>query len=295
MSQPGHTEAAPTRLRVLGGRSTSSPPTGGRCPARGARGHTGREVRRKRVVPRAVVRVLGSLVGGTRRMLYLAVPFGVAGGLGALTAYGWWWLRHSHSWATAGPASGSGCYRQLSTLPFAATFASQVSSGRHAVAYGVFAGLGLLTVSRRPAAFPAPEVVEGQRVSAPAAVAVAAADGIAWGGTAADRCGLGMDPSLLGARADPHPPPPPREARTHPGEGPRHRGRRRCRSAGSDRGSADVGDHRHRHRSLRFGTHAVQEELLALLPRCSASLSCSRALPPAHVGDEAAHRGSRRS
>jgi predicted anti-sigma-YlaC factor YlaD len=36
--------------------------------------------------------VAGSMAGGTRRMLYLAVSFGVAAGLGAFTAYGWWWV-----------------------------------------------------------------------------------------------------------------------------------------------------------------------------------------------------------
>jgi hypothetical protein len=118
--------------------------------------------------------VLGSMVGGTRRMVYLAVPFGVAGGLGAFTAYGWWWVGLlAILGVIAGAGIGFGWLPALLMLPFAATFASRVSSGRDAVAYGVFAGMGLLygvVLARR---FKAPEVVPGQRVAAPAAVAVA--------------------------------------------------------------------------------------------------------------------------
>jgi hypothetical protein len=35
--------------------------------------------------------VLGSKIGGTHRMLFVAPMLGVAAGLGALTAYDWWW------------------------------------------------------------------------------------------------------------------------------------------------------------------------------------------------------------
>jgi hypothetical protein len=130
--------------------------------------------------------VLGSMVGGTRRMVYLAVPFGVAGGLGAFTAYGWWWVcLLAILGVIAGAGIGFGWLPSLLMLPFAATFASRVSSGRDAVAYGVFAGIGLLygvVLARR---FKAPEVVEGQRVSAPSAITVAAVLGIALGGSAA--------------------------------------------------------------------------------------------------------------
>jgi hypothetical protein len=136
--------------------------------------------------------VLGSMVGGTRRMVYLAVPFGVAGGLGAFTAYGWWWVGLlAILGVIAGAGIGFGWLPSLLMLPFAATFASRVSSGRDAVAYGVVAGIGLLygvVLARR---FKAPEVVEGQRVSTPAAVAVAGVMGIALGGTAAIGVALG--------------------------------------------------------------------------------------------------------
>jgi hypothetical protein len=136
--------------------------------------------------------VIGSMVGGTRRMTYLAVPLGVAAGLGAITAYGWRWVGLL---ALLGIIAGAGIrigwLPSLLMLPFAATFASRVSSGRDAVAYGAFAGIGVLygvVMARR---FKAPEVVEGQRVSIPNAVAVAVVLGIALGGTAAIGVALG--------------------------------------------------------------------------------------------------------
>jgi hypothetical protein len=136
--------------------------------------------------------VVGSMVGGTRRMLYIVVPFGVAAGLGAFTAYGWWWVGLL---ALLGVVAGAGIrfgwLPSLLMLPFVATFASRVSSGRHAVAYGIFAGIGLLygvVLARR---FKAPDVIEGQRVSVPSAVAVAGVLGIALGGTAAIGVALG--------------------------------------------------------------------------------------------------------
>jgi MFS family permease len=136
--------------------------------------------------------VVGSMVGGTRRMVYLAVPFGVAGGLGAFTAYGWWWVGLlAFLGVIAGAGIGFGWLPSLLMLPFAATFASRVSSGRDALAYGIFAGLGLLygvVLARR---FKAPEVIEGQRVSAPNAVVVAVVMGVALGGTAAIGVALG--------------------------------------------------------------------------------------------------------
>ena len=93
MSQPGHTEAAP------------DPPSSTRRAI-----HIVAAVLVGVVLPVALVDtlvgqfaanalflglflgVLGSMIGGTRRMVYLAVPFAVAGGLGALTAYDWWWV-----------------------------------------------------------------------------------------------------------------------------------------------------------------------------------------------------------
>ena len=39
-----------------------------------------------------LVGALGSKIGGTRRMLYLAPAIGLAAALGAFTAYDWWWV-----------------------------------------------------------------------------------------------------------------------------------------------------------------------------------------------------------
>ena len=38
-----------------------------------------------------VLGVAGSKIGGARRMLYVVPALGVAAGLGAFAAYGWWW------------------------------------------------------------------------------------------------------------------------------------------------------------------------------------------------------------
>jgi hypothetical protein len=136
--------------------------------------------------------VIGSMVGGTRRMVYLAVPFGIAGGLGAFTAYGWWWVGLlAILGGIAGAGIGFGWLPSLLMLPFAATFASRVTSGRDALAYGAFAGIGVLygvVLARR---FKAPGIIEGQRLSPAAAVATAGVLGIALGGTAAIGVALG--------------------------------------------------------------------------------------------------------
>jgi hypothetical protein len=53
----------------------------------------------------ALVGALGSKTGGTRRMLYLAPAIGLAAGLGAFTAYDWWW---AGLLAAAGVVAGAG-------------------------------------------------------------------------------------------------------------------------------------------------------------------------------------------
>jgi Fusaric acid resistance protein-like len=73
----------------------------------------------------------------------------------------------------------------LLMIPFVATFASPVSSGQHAVAYGVIAavatGYGIVLARR----FGAAAVVEGQRVRAATATVVALVFGAILGGAAA--------------------------------------------------------------------------------------------------------------
>lgn len=136
--------------------------------------------------------VIGSKIGGTRRMLYVAPGFAVAAGLGAFTAYHWGWAALL---AILGIIAGGGMrwgwLPTLLMLPFAATFATRVSSGRDAVAYGAIAGIATaygVVLARR---FKAPATVEGQRVSLPQAVMVAAVFGIALGASASIGVALG--------------------------------------------------------------------------------------------------------
>jgi hypothetical protein len=136
--------------------------------------------------------VVGGKLGGTRRMLYLAPVVGAAAGLGAFTAYGWWWVVVL---AILGVVAGGGMrwgwLPPLLMLPFAATFATPTSSGRHALAYGVIAGIATLygvVLARR---FKAPQIIEGQRVSPSQAVMVAVVLGCLLAGSSAIGVALG--------------------------------------------------------------------------------------------------------
>src|SRR5690349_9406222 len=136
--------------------------------------------------------VVGAKLGGTQRMSYLAPAVGVAAGLGALTAYDWWWVvLLTLSGLIAGAGMRWGLFTPLLMVPFAATFATPVSSGRHAAAYGVVAGIAALygvVLARR---FKAPETVEGQRVSPALALGVALVFGAGLAGSAA--IGVALD------------------------------------------------------------------------------------------------------
>ena len=129
--------------------------------------------------------VIGSLIGGTRRMLYVVPCFGLAAGLGAFTAYGWWW---AVLLSLLGVLAAGGLYwgwlPTLLMLPFAATFASRVSSGRDAVAYGVIAGIATAYGVELARRFKAPEQKEGLRISFAQAAMVAILFGIALGASA---------------------------------------------------------------------------------------------------------------
>ena len=136
--------------------------------------------------------VVGSKLGGTRRMLYLAPAVGVAGGLAAITAYHWPWVALL---AVVGVIAGAGMrfgwLPSLLMLTFAATFPIATSSAKDAAAYGAIAAIATLygiVLARR---FKAPEVVEGQRVSLPVAIGVAIVFGAALGGAAAIGVALG--------------------------------------------------------------------------------------------------------
>ena len=136
--------------------------------------------------------VSGANLGGTRRMLYLAPLVGVAAGLGAFTAYDWWWvLVLAISGVVAGAGMRWGWLPPMLMIPFAATFATPVTSGRHAAAYGVIAGIATLygvVLARR---FKAPDIVEGQRVSPGLAVMVAIVFGAVLAASSAIGVALG--------------------------------------------------------------------------------------------------------
>jgi hypothetical protein len=119
-------------------------------------------------------------------MLYLAPAIGLAAGLGAFTAYDWWWVGLlAAAGVVAGAGIGFGWMLPLLMIPFVATFASPVSSGQHAVAYGVIAavatGYGIVLARR----FGAAAVVEGQRARAAVATVVALVFGAILGAAAA--------------------------------------------------------------------------------------------------------------
>jgi hypothetical protein len=135
---------------------------------------------------------LGAKLGGTRRMLVLAPVMGVAAGLGAFTAYDWWWVALLAMTGTiAGAGIGFGWFAPLLMVPYAATFVTAVSSARDALIYGVVVAIGTLygvVVMRR---FGAPKVVDGEHRPLPLAFGVAVVFGVALGGAAAIGVALG--------------------------------------------------------------------------------------------------------
>src|SRR4029450_5301446 len=80
---------------------------------------------------------LGAKLGGTRRMAYVMPLVGVVAGLGAYTAYDWWWAALL---ATTGVIAGAG-YRfgwfgPFLMAPYAATFVTPVSTAASALTFG---------------------------------------------------------------------------------------------------------------------------------------------------------------
>ena len=135
---------------------------------------------------------MGAKLGGTRRMSVLAPVMGLAAGLGAFTAYDWWWVALL---ATAGAITGAGIgfgwFAPLLMVPYAATFVTPLSSARNAVIYGVIVAIGTLygvVIMRR---FGAPAVVDGEHRPLPEAAIVAVAFGVFLGGAAAIGVALG--------------------------------------------------------------------------------------------------------
>ena len=130
--------------------------------------------------------VVGSKIGGTHRMLFVAPMIGVAAGLGAFTAYDWWWVALLASVGViAGAGIRFGWLPALLMVPFAATFVTPVSSVKDAAIYGVIVatatGYGIVLARR----FGAPEVVDGDRLSLSVAAGVAIVFGVVLGASAA--------------------------------------------------------------------------------------------------------------
>jgi len=118
---------------------------------------------------------VGAKLGGTHRMLYVAPALGVAGGLGAYTAYDWWWVALL---AAAGVIAGAGIrfgwFAALLMVPFAATFVTPVSTVTDAVIYGVILAIASLygvVLARR---FGAPRIVDGDHLAPRVAAGVGA-------------------------------------------------------------------------------------------------------------------------
>ncbi len=136
--------------------------------------------------------VLGCKLSGTRRMAYLSPAVGVAAGLGAFSAYDWWWVvLLAVLGVIVGAGHGFGWLPPLLMLAYAAAFSSPVSSARDAVVYGVVVGIAALygvVLARR---FGVPEVVDGPRVPLRHAVVVAIVFGLALGASAAIGVALG--------------------------------------------------------------------------------------------------------
>jgi hypothetical protein len=75
-----------------------------------------------------VLGAVGSKIGGARRMVYVAPVIGVAAGLGAFTAYDWWWAALLAAvGAIAGAGIRFGWLPALLMVPYAATFVTPVS------------------------------------------------------------------------------------------------------------------------------------------------------------------------
>ena len=131
-------------------------------------------------------------------MLFVAPLLGVAAGLGASTAYDWWWVALL---ACVGVIAGAGIgfgWLGLLMAPFAATFVTPVSTAKDATIYGVVVAIAALygvVIMRR---FSTPEVVDGPHIALPvatvvppAAASVAIVFGLVLGGAAAIGVALG--------------------------------------------------------------------------------------------------------
>ncbi len=115
--------------------------------------------------------VVGSKIGGTRHMSYLAPAIGVAAALGAFTSYGWWWVALlAATGVLAGAGFGFGWFAPLLMIPYAAAFVAPLSSWSHALTYGAIAAIATgygIVIARR---FGVPAVVDGDRLGTPVVI-----------------------------------------------------------------------------------------------------------------------------
>src|SRR6476620_10915864 len=130
-----------------------------------------------------VLGAVGAKLGGTHRMLYVVPAIGVAGGLGAYTAYDWWWVALL---AVAAVVTGAGIrfgwFAALLMVPFAATFVTPVSTVTDAVIYGVILAIASLYGVVLAHWFGAPEIVDGDHLAPRVAAGVAVMFGLVLGG-----------------------------------------------------------------------------------------------------------------
>jgi hypothetical protein len=132
---------------------------------------------------------LGAKLGGTRRITYVTPAIGVVAGLGAYTAYDWWWAALlAATGIIAGLGFRFGWFPTLLIAPFAATFVTPTSAGTDAVIFGIIvavgSGYGIVIVRR----FGVPPVIEGERYSWPVTGVIA----LAFGGVLGAAAGLGV-------------------------------------------------------------------------------------------------------
>ncbi|WP_426561917.1 FUSC family protein [Angustibacter sp. McL0619] len=135
---------------------------------------------------------VGSKLAGTRRMVYVTPLVGVVAGLGAFTAYDWWWVALlAVTGVLAGVGYRFGWFAPLLIGAYAATFVTPVDTARSAVTFGAIVAIGTaygVVIMRR---FGAPSVVEGDRYSLPVAAVIALCFGGVMGAAAALGVALG--------------------------------------------------------------------------------------------------------
>ena len=128
----------------------------------------------------------GSKLAGTRRMVYVTPLVGVVAGLGAYTAYDWWWVALlAATGVLAGVGYRFGWFAPLLMAAYAATFVTPVSTATSAVTFGAIVAIGTgygVVIMRR---FGTPAVVEGDRYSLPVTVVIALCFGAGMGAAAA--------------------------------------------------------------------------------------------------------------